>query len=263
MIRQLNKLARTAPLLRQATLLLHRGSEYVCPFCNYHSRDLFALGHNLDQSKLPDIIGGGKRRAGCYNCGSDDRERLVYMYLKSEMRLFDRGRRTRILHLAPEKQLSQKLLDFGFEEYICGDLFTLGYRYPAHVRNISVLSIPFSNNYFDLVICNHVLEHVPDDRKAMGELCRVLHEDGEAILQVPIAKALASTFEDSSITDPRRRELAFGQSDHVRVYGQDYTDRLTDCGFSMRRINIVREYPECGLNRDEDLFIGRKKHKIG
>jgi SAM-dependent methyltransferase len=123
---------------------------------------------------------------------------------------------------------------------------------------MNVLDIPFPDNSFDLVICNHLLEHVPNDMDAMKELLRVLKVGGEAILQVPISKNSAKTIEDWSVTTPEERERAFGQFDHVRIYGQDYTDRLTLAGFKVERINISKDYPSYGLAGEEDIFIGRK-----
>jgi len=255
MLIKVKKLIRTTPLLRELTLILHRGHKYSCPFCNYSSKDFFIIGTDM---KGKQVIGGGKRYGGCYKCDSDDRERLIYVYLKEKLELFDKERSIKILHMAPEKNLSKKLLNCGFREYICGDLFTQGYRYPVHVQNINILNIPFTENYFDLIICNHVLEHVPDDLSAMKELIRVLKKRGQAILQVPISKSASSTVEDFSITKAKARELAFGQRDHVRIYGQDYIDRLASCGFEMKRVNISREFRKFGLNADEDIFIGTK-----
>ena len=92
----------------------------------------------------------------------------------------------------------------------------------------------------------------------MRELRRVLKKGGIAILQVPISKNSAETFEDFTITDAEERKVIFGQSDHVRIYGQDYSDRLVKGGFKVERVNISKEYQNYGLNKDEDIFIGVK-----
>jgi len=123
---------------------------------------------------------------------------------------------------------------------------------------MNVLNIPFEDDYFDLIICNHLLEHVPEDISAMKELYRVLKKPGKAILQVPISKKLDITYEDFSITDPKQREASFGQFDHVRIYGQDYKDRLESAGFKVERINISDEFMKYGIAKEEDIFIGRK-----
>jgi SAM-dependent methyltransferase len=258
MISKLKKLIRTAPLLKHLTLIAHSGNKYTCPFCNYSAKDLFEIGSDVPILNEKEVIGGGKRYAGCYKCDSDDRERLIYVYLKEKFDLFRKEKSMKILHIAPERNLSKKLLDCGFREYICGDLFTPGYRYPVHVQNINILDIPFTENHFDLIICNHVLEHIPDDLTAMKELVRVLKRRGQAILQVPISKSAITTFEDFSVTGPKERELAFGQCDHVRIYGQDYINRLASCGFEVKKINISGEFSKFGLNVDEEIVIGTK-----
>lgn len=255
---KLDKLIRRAPVLRDVNLILHRGHRFVCPFCNYRARDLFALGGNSAVLGQRAIVGGGRRYAGCYKCNSDDRERLVYVYLREKLSFFNRGKDLKILHIAPEENLAKKFLEDGFKEYICGDLLTPGYRYRIPIRNMDVLDISFVDNYFDLIICNHVFEHILDDKCAMAEIRRVLKKEGKAILQVPISKNAYATMEDASIVAPMERELTFGQRDHVRIYGQDYVDRLTNTGFRVNRVNISREFPEFGLNADEDLFVATK-----
>lgn len=238
-------------------LAVHSGNKFNCPFCGYNAKDLSLIGSDLKVLKEKQVVGAGIRNGGCYKCGSTDRERLVYIYLKNEVKIFD-IRNIKILHLAPEKKLSSILCKSGFEKYICGDLFTEGYNYPDYVENMNVLNIPYEDNYFDIVICNHLLEHVPNDIDAMKELFRVLKPNGKAILQVPISKNSKKTLEDFSITNPKEREVVFGQFDHVRIYGQDYENRLSSVGFKVERINISKKYEKNGLCIDEDIFIGKK-----
>ena len=244
-------------LKKEAKIFLHRGDKYICPFCDYASKDLAPMGADMPILIEKQIIGGGRRLAECYKCGSSDRERLIYTLLKDEFNIFDSPDQS-ILHVAPERNLSNKLLRFGFKNYVCGDLFTEGYSYPKHVQNLNVLDIPYPENTFDLIICNHVLEHIPTDVEAMKELRRALKIGGKAILQVPISKNTTVTHEDFSINNPQQRLIMFGQFDHCRIYGRDYEDRLKQAGFKVSRINISKKYPKYGLNVDEDIFVGEK-----
>jgi SAM-dependent methyltransferase len=244
-----------AALRRRFTLWRHRGTRYRCPFCGYRARDLAPTGEDLPVLAEKRVVGGGRRRAACYQCGSTDRERLVLAYLRDELRLLDSGRDRRILHVAPEPNLSRRLREHGFVQYVCGDLRAPGYVHPDEVLEMDVLALPFPDGAFDLVVCNHVLEHVGADRVAMRELRRVLAAGGTAILQVPIASDAPATDEDPSIVDPRERERRFGRHDHVRLYGRDYADRLTECGFTVARVSIAGRYPEMGLDPDEELFV--------
>ena len=124
-------------------------------------------------------------------------------------------------------------ISLNIKEYLCGDLFAEGYNYPSLVKKLDVTNLPFKNDHFDLIICNHVLEHINEDTKAIKEIYRVLKNNGKAILQVPISFKIDKTFEDSRVTSPKQREIKFGQNDHVRVYGKDYVNRLESCGFSV------------------------------
>ena len=123
--------------------------------------------------------------------------------------------------ITPEPNLSSWLRSKVKLEYVLADLRS---RNDVDL-NIDLTKIPFPKSTFDAIICNHVLEHISNDRIAMAELFRVLKPNGWAMLQVPISFHLAATYEDFSITDPMDRERAFGQIDHVRIYAMDYVDR--------------------------------------
>ncbi|PBC68998.1 class I SAM-dependent methyltransferase [Fibrobacter sp. UWS1] len=242
------------------TLIKNFGFKYKCPFCRYHARKLKPIGCDFKVIYEKEIIGCGRRFAGCIKCGSTDKERLVFTYLKNNIDFFSNTNKT-ILHMAPEPNLSKQFLAHKFKEYICGDYFAPGYEnaYPSYVQNINILNIPYSNEYFDVVICNHVLEHVEDDLKGMSEIYRVLRKGGFAILQVPISYVTDKTYEDPSISDPAEREKVFGQRDHVRIYGLDYFDRLKKIGFEIEVVSdLATRYSKYGLNGKEKIFVCHK-----
>lgn len=244
-------------------LIKNFGFKYKCPFCGYHARKLVQIGQDNSVIYEKEIIGCGKRFAECTKCKSTDKERLVFTYLNSNLNFFANTDKT-ILHMAPEPNLSKQFIKHKFKEYICGDYFAPGYEdaYPSYVKNINLLNIPYENEYFDVVICNHVLEHIENDIKGMSEVFRVLKYGGFAILQVPISNKLDKTFEDFSITDPGMRAKAFGQWNHVRIYGKDYVNRLESVGFDVKVVsNLSTSFPKFALNHKERIFICRKLMK--
>jgi SAM-dependent methyltransferase len=165
----------------------------------------------------------------CWRCGSLERHRLVSVWLGRNPRLLAGA--PGILHIAPEPAL-RPLLEAAARRYVCGDRDrTFG------ELALDVTALPFEDATFDVVVCNHVLEHVPDDRAAMRELRRVLCPGGWALLLVPDVDA-ERTDEDPGLTDPEQREARFGQMDHVRRYGLDYVDRLSAAGFRPERIDL-------------------------
>ena len=179
----------------------------------------------------------------------------MYLYVTRKTDLFD-GHRKRMLHVAPEPQLSRLLQKAEYIDYLSADLSN-----PHAMVRMDISDIQCPDNTFDVIYCSHVLEHVPDDRKALREFWRVLKIGGWAILQVPITSD--ETFEDPTITSPKERERLFGQHDHVRRYGPDYRDRLVDVGFSVTVDGFVRELDErtvsrYGLMRSEDIYFCRK-----
>ncbi len=258
MMKTLNKIKNILPqnIRTKLRLLFYKGTKFKCPLCGYQARTFIKMGGSSSVIVQNKIIPMGIRRAKCASCFSSDKERLLYLYLKNKLHVFENAENLKILHFAPEPNLTRRMLGANFNEYVCGDLFPE--NYPKHVVKIDVLNIPYPRNYFDVIICSHVLEHVPQDIEAMKEIYRVVKPKGHSILQVPLSSKLAKTYEDFSIVDSQRRLKAFGQSDHVRIYGQDYVDRLETAGFSVERINISKEYVHFGVNKNEDIFIGIK-----
>jgi len=191
----------------------------------------------------------------CPSCGSLERHRLIWLFLRDETRVLSGG--IAILHLAPEPCLAKRLSRLPKVRYISGDLDPK--RAP---RLIDARSIPFADGSFDLILCSHVLEHIPDDLAAMREIYRVLGPGRRAILQVPLDPRRAKTFEDPTITSPAGRERAFGQRDHVRVYGLDYGTRLSKVGFQIKFSSYARSLPKSDIVKYglliEDIFLVTK-----
>ncbi len=205
--------------------LLYFGFRYKCPLCNSHLRKFLPYGLDLPVLTENHIIGAGYRQnALCPVCGSLDRERLVYIYLRRKTNIFCQS--VKLLHIAPEPMLQSMLQTHSHIRYFTADLYS-----DAVTTQMDITNIPCSSNSLDVIICNHVLEHIADDRMAMSELFRILRPSGWAILQVPISIVLETTYEDFSITAASEREKAFGQADHVRIYGKDFTQKLEQVGF--------------------------------
>ena len=229
------------------------GSAFHCPVCNSSVRHLQPLGYDFPVNREKQIIGGGPRNAMCPVCGSSDRERLLFLFLKQKTNLF--SHKTKLLHLAPERNLKRIISKRKNIDYLTADLD------PINVMEaMDITKIEYPDNSFDAIICNHVLEHIPDDKKAMCELFRVLKPGGWAILQVPISGVLEKTFEDFSVTSPEDRERIFGQKDHVRIYGKDYTDRLTSAGFKVEEFHWETDSDFGG--EQENKFVLYKKEAV-
>lgn len=233
--------------------ILYFGTKHECPFCGYKSGRWINSGADLPVIQRMKIIGAGKRRHICSKCGSSDRERLVLAFLK---RKFEDGKwcNMHILHIAPENNLSKWIFQQSPAKYTRGDKFTEGYHYPSEVENMDLLQLPFESETFDLVICNHVLEHIEKDHQALQSIFRVLKKEGIAVLQVPVALELQQTLEDSNIVSPEDREKHFGQFDHVRLYGLDYAERLKQAGFTVQVSHPQEAFPKWGLNPSENVY---------
>jgi SAM-dependent methyltransferase len=187
---------------------------------------------------LPFGVGGRVRwGALCPGCGSLERDRAAWLHLERTQAWIAPG--IRLLHVAPERCLQPRLRMRLGSRYVTVDLV----RTDIDLQ-LSVEELPFEDGSFDGIICNHVLEHVIDDRRALAELRRVLARGGWALLQVPIDPARLVTDEDPTVTSPRERRRRFGQHDHVRYYGTDYAERLRSAGFELDLSNVGEQYAE-------------------
>ncbi len=226
------------------------GDEVACTICHSKYREFGRIG----VKKRPN--------AKCHNCGSLERHRLIWKYL-CEKELLKAP--ISLLHFAPEKAFYEIFSSLPNIEYFPCDLDPKKYNSwgKAKVSKVDVTNIPYGSGKFDLILCNHVLEHVPDDKLAMSELFRVMKQGGSGIFQVPIDYQRAETYEDFSIVTPKGRLKAFGQHDHVRWYGRDYGDRLRRAGFHVVEDDFVKGFSEkeqykYGLMDTELIYLCKK-----
>lgn len=175
-----------------------------------------------------------RENALCPGTLSLERHRLLWLYLERETNFINNA--IKVLHVAPEQVFYQKFKTFSHWEYTTTDLHS-----PLAEIKADLCELPFQDNYYDLILCNHVLEHIPEDQKAMQEMYRVLKPGGTLIAQVPLEENRTQTFEDNSITDKATRTEIFGQYDHVRIYGTDYYTRLESVGFDAHAIDFLKK----------------------
>ncbi len=189
----------------------------ICPICGHHGV-MISVGHPP------------RWDARCARCGSRERHRLLWLWAIQHGPNRLNGKR--ILHFAPEKALRQALRDNpGYE--------TADRRQANVTHKVDITRLPFSDAAYDIVIANHVLEHVDDDRRAMRELFRVLRPGATALLTVPINPTRTTTYEDSTLTDPVQRQAHFNAPDHRRFYGLDFADRLREAGFAVDTFRLT------------------------
>jgi len=208
-------LIRASYWVRPLLAFYYKGSRYTDPIDGCSFRRFLPYGY-------------GKVREGVLSPStlSLERHRLLWLYLKRKTSFFSAP--LKVLHIAPEQAFYKRFKQQANLEYITSDLYS-----PLADVKADICALPFEDESFDVILCNHVLEHIPDDTQAMRELYRVLKKGGWGIFQVPQEIERAETFADDSITDPKERARIFGQYDHVRIYGMDYFDKLRSIGFSV------------------------------
>ncbi|RDK84633.1 methyltransferase family protein [Marinirhabdus gelatinilytica] len=238
-------LIRLSYLARPFVAFFLRGNKYTDPIDGNSYRKFLPYGY---EKVRENVLAPGTL--------SLERHRLFWLYLKNETSFF--SEKLRVLHFAPEQAFLKRFRTLKNITYTTTDLNS-----PIADVKADICNLPFKDNSFDFMICNHVLEHIPDDTKAMKELYRVLAPNGTAIVQVPYDRNRTTTFEDNSITDPRERAAIFGQYDHVRVYGMDYFDKLQSVGFKVDSVDYTaklseKEVEKYRLPKGELLPVCRK-----
>lgn len=171
-----------------------------------------------------------------------ERHRLLWLYLKNETDFFTSQKN--VLHFAPEQAFYKRFKKMSNLKYTTTDLNS-----PLADVKADICNLPFKNDSYDVILCNHVLEHIPNDTKAMQELYRVLKPKGMAILQIPQDLNRETTFEDDSILDKKERAKIFGQYDHVRVYGRDYFNKLRSIGFKVDEVDYTSKLNETDIEK--------------
>ena len=230
-------------ILRPVLRVLYKGTKYTDPIDGSSYRTFLPYGY----SKL-------RKNALCPGTLSLERHRLLWLYLKEKTNLLEKN--ISVLHVAPEIIFIKKFKKIVNWNYVSIDL-----KSPLADIKANIYNLPFKDNSFDLILCNHVLEHIEDDYKALNELYRVIKNKGILIAQIPLDKNLKKTFEDKEIIDRRERNKYFGQYDHVRVYGLDFYTRLANSGFTPKKIDILKktsmaEKIKYCLPKDEEIPIG-------
>lgn len=206
-------LIRMSYLIRPVLVLWLKGNKYTDPIDGKSFRKFLPYGYENQRDNVlsPSTL-------------SLERHRLLWLYLKNETDFFSAPKK--VLHFAPEQAFYKRFRNQKNLDYTTTDLNS-----PLADVKADICNLPFKDEEFDVIFCNHVLEHIPDDTKAMQELYRILKKGGMGIFQIPQDLSREKTFEDNSITDRKERAKIFGQYDHVRIYGRDYFDKLRSIGF--------------------------------
>jgi SAM-dependent methyltransferase len=205
-----------------------------------------------------EIVGSDVDHFECPRCGAHDRERHLLLYMRASG-LLDHLRSMRVLHFAPERHLARVIQSAMPSRYVRCDLSPKS----LDLLGVDIQAMPFIDASFDLVIANHVLEHVTDDFSALREIARVLAPGGLAILQTPYSEILTRTWSDSGISTESARNHAFGQEDHVRLYGRDIFQRFASTGFDLEIQTHQELLPDIdpevfGVNPNEPFFRLRR-----
>lgn len=239
-------LIRASYVFRLIAPALYRGNAVACTVCDKQFSKFLSYGSN--EALRDNVL--------CPHCLSLERHRLLWLYLNEKTDFFKT--QIKMLHIAPEQCFHERFNKLENITYDTGDLES-----PLAKLHFDLHNIPLADNSFDVIMCNHVMEHVEDDNQCMAELYRVLKPGGWAIMQVPVDYSNPNTYEDATITSPEEREKHFWQKDHVRLYGRDYPQKLERVGFKVTSENFVKEIGAEKRNRyrlqeEEIIYLCKK-----
>ena len=216
-------LIRLSYAIRPVLSFWLRGNTYTDPIDGKSFRTFLPYGY---EKQRPNILSPSTL--------SLERHRLLWLYLQQKTNFFTAE--LKVLHFAPEQCFLKRFKQLKNLDYTTTDLLS-----PIADVKADICNLPFDDNSYDVILCNHVLEHIPDDTKAMKELYRVMKPGGYGIFQIPQDLSRDITFEDDSITDKAERARIFGQYDHVRIYGLDYFNKLRTIGFKVDEVDYTAE----------------------
>jgi len=216
-------LIRLSYVIRPVLVLFLSGNKFTDPIDGKSFKTFLPYGYGKQRNNVlsPSTL-------------SLERHRLLWLYLQNETDFF--SKKIKVLHFAPEQAFYKRFRKQKNLTYVTTDLES-----PLADVKADICDLPFDDNSFDFILCNHVLEHIPNDTKAMQELYRILKPGGTGIFQIPQDLNREITFEDDSIVDRNERAKIFGQYDHVRVYGKDYFDKLRNIGFEVDEVNYTHK----------------------
>ena len=217
--------------VRPVLVLVLKGTTYTDPIDGKSFRKFlpYGYGNQRDNVLSPSTL-------------SLERHRLLWLYLKNETDFFTSPKK--VLHFAPEQAFHKRFKNIKHFDYVTTDLNS-----PIATVKADICNLPFESNSFDVILCNHVLERILDDSKAMQELYRVMQPGGMGIFQIPQDLSRKITFEDHTITDKKERTKIFGQYDHVRIYGQDYFEKLRSIGFKVDEVDYTAQFSDQDLDK--------------
>ncbi|WP_330443728.1 class I SAM-dependent methyltransferase [Flavobacterium sp. C4GT6] len=224
-------LIRLSYVVRPVIALALKGNTYTDPIDGKSFKSFlpYGYGHQRNNVLAPGTL-------------SLERHRLLWLYLKNETDFFTGHKK--VLHFAPEQAFYKRFRNQKNLDYTTTDLNS-----PLADVKADICNLPFEDDSYNFILCNHVLEHIPDDTKAMQELYRIMKPGGMGIFQIPQDLNRETTFEDDSITDPKERARIFGQYDHVRVYGRDYFDKLRSIGFRVVEEDYTKKIAPADVER--------------
>ncbi|MDG3580781.1 class I SAM-dependent methyltransferase [Galbibacter pacificus] len=217
--------------VRPLIVVLYKGNTYTDPIDGKSYKSFLPYGYGNQRNN---VLAPGTL--------SLERHRLLWLYLANETDFFKTP--IKLLHFAPEQAFYKRFKKLNNIEYTTTDIES-----PLADVKADICNLPFEDNTYDVILCNHVLEHIKDDEKAMQELFRVMKPDGWGIFQIPQDINRKNTFEDDSITNRKERAKIFGQYDHVRVYGMDYFNRLRNIGFKVEEVDYPKQLPSKDIQR--------------
>jgi SAM-dependent methyltransferase len=266
-LRQLVRRVRKLGWTLRWKLLNHFSRRHQCYICSHRFGSFYPFQRGLASVsafvKQMQLVGSDVVNFGCPYCHSNDRERHLFLYF-DRLKLWDRLRGTSILHFAPERNFSRKIKACEPSRYVKADFFPENlYAQNPEIERVDVTNIHYGAETFEWLICNHVLEHVPDPTKALAEIHRVLKPGGLAVLQTPFSSRLANTLEDPGINTDALRIAVYGQDDHLRLFGRDFVGRLEAASFTLQlcahdTVATHEEAKRFGMNPQEDLILVKK-----
>ena len=248
-------------VLHNLRIIYYKGEKFTCPICDYQASSFLPYGRDNEAIKKYKIIPMGYRKnALCPKCYSKDRERLIYLFIKTLLNNKLLNYNSKIIHFAPERAIEKNFFRKKFNNYLTADIEGNNVDFNLDLQNLN-----FTQSNFDLVICNHVLEHIEEDVKSLENIFKLLKPGGFAILQVPFSNLIDEDFSVTNLNNKYDRFKYYGQEDHVRIYSKNgFVNKIKNTGFELRIYKSSEFFDKknnLGLIENDEIFFAKKIEK--
>jgi SAM-dependent methyltransferase len=220
----------------------YRGRDIYCPFCpGFFKAERYPFSKEISSN--------------CPVCGSTVEERTILLFLQTKTEMMSGEKK--ILVIAEPGNIA----DY-FENFPNAVLKIYTETGDFSIRDNSMKD-RYPDDEFDIIVCNHVIEKLPQPQLILKEIKRILKPDGIAMMMAYVDYEKEKTVE-LAVTHFKDRLSLYGIPGNYRRYGKDYPDQIRSFGLNVSKLKFTSGFekiPEGSIARDEVIYLVHKSDR--